>query len=244
MLGNEFALDQIPLPGLRRTHFCRSTIWRRGPVPEVKTFPVPYRAMVCEPVDGHVVSRHGVWLFSEVGFGLDAAARIVWDTRGRGDNPAAFHYFHGCFWLRNDWLPASTLSVNDAPLNPGISCRWRRADDSHRQPYFCRPDSIAHPPRMPGSHLALEAIVCQDDRLIARCLLRRGRYVIGHDRKNEIVADAESISAKHARLTVASDEEFSLEDLGSANGTFVDGRAIRGRYADPALESKISLRRE
>lgn len=93
---------------------------------------------------------------------------------------------------------------------------------------------------MPVSHLALEAIVCQDDRLIARCLLRRGRYVIGQERKNEIVVDAESISGKHARLTVASDEQFFLEDLGSANGTFVDGQSING-LTPVTLESRIAL---
>jgi hypothetical protein len=76
------------------------------------------------------------------------------------------------------------------------------------------------------SHLALEAVVHHEGRVIARCLIRRGRYVIGNDRKNEIVAAAESVSSKHARLTVSSDEQFFLEDLGSANGTFVDGVAI------------------
>jgi len=79
---------------------------------------------------------------------------------------------------------------------------------------------------MAASFLALEAVVRQDDRLIARCLLHRGNYVIGQARKNEIMADADSISSKHARLTVASEEHFFLEDLGSANGTFVDGRRI------------------
>lgn len=93
---------------------------------------------------------------------------------------------------------------------------------------------------MPGSHLALEAVVSQDDRLLARCLLRRGHYVIGQERKNEIVADAASISAKHARLTVDSDEQFFLEDLGSANGTFVDGRPIAA-MTPITLESKIAL---
>ena len=93
---------------------------------------------------------------------------------------------------------------------------------------------------MASSQLALEAVVSQDDRLIARCLLRRGRYVIGQERKNEIVADDASISSRHARLTVASDESFSLEDLGSANGTFVDGRAITD-LTPVTLESKVAL---
>lgn len=79
---------------------------------------------------------------------------------------------------------------------------------------------------MSGSHFALEAVVHQDGRTVARCLLRRGRYVIGQDRKCEIVIPAPSVSGKHARLTVVSEDEFLIEDLGSANGTCVDGAPI------------------
>jgi hypothetical protein len=118
VLGNEFALDLIPLPldSAPPLQIENLQAWT-GPA-EKKTSP-PCRALVCEPVDGHIVSRHGIWLFSEVGFGLDAAGRVVWDTRGRCASPADFHYFHGCFWLRNDWLPGSIFSVNDVALNPG-----------------------------------------------------------------------------------------------------------------------------
>ncbi|MEI9892665.1 MAG: FHA domain-containing serine/threonine-protein kinase [Chthoniobacter sp.] len=91
-----------------------------------------------------------------------------------------------------------------------------------------------------SSFLALEAVVRQDDRLIARCLLHRGKYIIGQERKNEIVVDAESISGRHARLTVASEEHLFLEDLGSANGTFVDGCAIEAS-TPVTLESDIRV---
>src|SRR5882672_2639206 len=91
-----------------------------------------------------------------------------------------------------------------------------------------------------SSFLALEAVVRQDDRLIARCLLRRGKYIIGQERKNEIVVDAESISGRHARLTVVSEEHLFLEDLGSANGTFVDGCAIEAS-TPITLESEIMV---
>ena len=79
---------------------------------------------------------------------------------------------------------------------------------------------------MAGSFLPLEAVVHQDGRILSRVLLRRGKFIIGHERKNEIVVDADSISGRHARLAVASDEHFFLMDLDSANGTYVDGRAI------------------
>jgi serine/threonine protein kinase len=93
---------------------------------------------------------------------------------------------------------------------------------------------------MAVSNLALEAVVRQGDRVIARCLVRRGRYVIGQERKNEIVADVESVSARHARLSVLSEEHFYLQDLGSANGTYVDGQPIR-EETPVTIESNIVL---
>jgi hypothetical protein len=75
---------------------------------------------------------------------------------------------------------------------------------------------------------ALEAVLYADDLQLARCLLRRGRYIIGSERKNEIIVDEPSVSAQHARLSVRSDEEIFLEDLDSANGTFVDGQPAEG----------------
>ena len=81
------------------------------------------------------------------------------------------------------------------------------------------PNSLAHP---------LEAVILHEGRPLARCVLRRGRYVIGQDRRNEIMVDAPSVSAKHAQLTVEGDGEFILEDLGSANGTIVNERLTRG----------------
>lgn len=75
----------------------------------------------------------------------------------------------------------------------------------------------------------LEAIVRDPDgRQIARCLVRRGRYIIGQDRKNEIVVEEDSVSGRHARLTVVSEQEFYIEDLESANGTSIDGHPAGG----------------
>jgi hypothetical protein len=84
-------------------------------------------ALVCQPINNQPTIRHVAWLFSEVGFGLDNTGRLVWDTRGRSDSPAAFHYHRGCFWLRNRALPETALTChgtplradNIAPLRPG-----------------------------------------------------------------------------------------------------------------------------
>jgi pSer/pThr/pTyr-binding forkhead associated (FHA) protein len=53
---------------------------------------------------------------------------------------------------------------------------------------------------------------------------------IGRDIANDIVINDAEVSRKHARLFVQGDQ-FFLEDLGSTNGTFVDGQRIAGPHA-------------
>jgi len=118
ILGDEYPLDLIPLDR------SASDAWEIENLdawagPRHAGPPIPYRALICQPVDGHTTPRQGVWLFSEAGFGLDLAGRIVWDTRGRGRSPASFHYFRGCFWLRNDSLPEPVFTGQDTPVGHG-----------------------------------------------------------------------------------------------------------------------------
>ena len=81
------------------------------------------------------------------------------------------------------------------------------------------PNSVIHP---------LEAVIFHDGRPVTRSVLRRGRYLIGQDRKNEIVVDVPSVSARHAQLTVEGDDTFFIEDLGSTAGTRVNGEPVNG----------------
>lgn len=54
-----------------------------------------------------------------------------------------------------------------------------------------------------------------------------GESVIGRDRRCAIQIDADSVSRHHARIN-ASGRGVSIEDLGSKNGTWVDGDRIKG----------------
>jgi len=54
-----------------------------------------------------------------------------------------------------------------------------------------------------------------------------GEATIGRDRGCAVRIDADSVSRHHARLTVTGGEA-SIEDLGSKNGTWVDGERIHG----------------
>lgn len=55
--------------------------------------------------------------------------------------------------------------------------------------------------------------------------LRRGAYTLGRKNSGIVIADAE-LSRQHARIVVT-DTQIFIEDLGSANGTFVDNQRIR-----------------
>ncbi len=55
-------------------------------------------------------------------------------------------------------------------------------------------------------------------------------YIIGKDPNScDIVFQDVSVSTNHARLSVKEKGEIELEDLGSKNGTFVDGKPLEGR---------------
>ncbi len=56
--------------------------------------------------------------------------------------------------------------------------------------------------------------------------LEPGDNLIGRDREAVVWIDDESVSRRHARISIA-DGGASIEDLGSKNGTWVDGNRIR-----------------
>ncbi len=60
--------------------------------------------------------------------------------------------------------------------------------------------------------------------------LTKNEIYMGRDITNDIVINDPEISRKHARLTLQAGG-YMLEDLGSTNGTFVDGQRITGPHS-------------
>ena len=58
-----------------------------------------------------------------------------------------------------------------------------------------------------------------------RAALTDGEYVLGRDPDLELFLDAHDVSRRHARITIA-DNDASIEDLNSKNGTFVSDRRV------------------
>ena len=68
--------------------------------------------------------------------------------------------------------------------------------------------------------------VCQDNHSWQAELIPAGT-VIGRSNKCDIVIDSKHVSRQHARVFSNSDGQWFVEDLGSSNGTFVNGERVK-----------------
>lgn len=69
-------------------------------------------------------------------------------------------------------------------------------------------------------------IISIDGVVIKEALLTKDRSTIGRRPYNDVVIDNLAVSGEHALIQMVGDTAV-LEDLGSTNGTFVNGRAVR-----------------
>jgi DNA-binding CsgD family transcriptional regulator len=58
-------------------------------------------------------------------------------------------------------------------------------------------------------------------------LISTGMLLVGRQKNNELWLSDLSVSRRHARITVQSQNEYSIEDLQSQNGTFVNDDRIQ-----------------
>lgn len=124
--------------------------------------------------------------------------------------------------------------VVDANLTVLIAELRRALADNAREPRFIRTvhslgyafcgeavDLLAPPAHAGGARCWLmwheRAIVLAD-----------GESVIGREPDCQVWLDASGVSRRHARINVLRGDVVRLEDLGSKNGTFVDGSPVHG----------------
>jgi len=71
-----------------------------------------------------------------------------------------------------------------------------------------------------------------DGNVVAEHALTQDKFRIGRNLGNELQPDDASVSGNHASITLAASAylddamEATVEDLGSTNGTFVNGRPV------------------
>lgn len=125
-------------------------------------------------------------------------------------------------------LPLSLLTAGTTPLVDGAVLTDGRAADP-------RPDG-----RRPASAPPLLLAVLSGPGAGMTLPLHRGTFRIGRSGTELAIPDAE-LSREHARLDV-SNTGITLTDLGSANGTWVDGRRLLSPGAPAAVSTGSSLR--
>jgi hypothetical protein len=79
----------------------------------------------------------------------------------------------------------------------------------------------------PGEVVALRLRVVEGVSAGTSFALVPGEHVVGRDAACDLVVPAPRVSRRHARLTVRPGEA-TIEDLGSSNGTNLNGQPLRG----------------
>jgi predicted component of type VI protein secretion system len=71
-------------------------------------------------------------------------------------------------------------------------------------------------------------------------LVRGSAYLIGRLPENELVLEGPTVSRRHATIVWAPESERpTIEDLASANGTFVDGKLVEVGESQPLVDGAV-----
>ena len=73
-------------------------------------------------------------------------------------------------------------------------------------------------------------------------LKKKRRITIGRNSDCDIILDSETVSRSHARVESIGNGIYTLKDLGSRNGTFINGRKAKG-IVEISLSDKIYIGR-
>lgn len=98
----------------------------------------------------------------------------------------------------------------------------------------------AHTRPMPTAEPRLHLVILYPQQAFRQIPLVRGKSVIGRGSEADIRLDDEMISRKHCEISWE-DGKVTLRDLGSTNGTFVDGAALSNRPKTIDSENRLQI---
>jgi two-component system cell cycle response regulator len=124
--------------------------------------------------------------------------------------------------MPSDAPPRSSRPSLD-PERPTLEPEWMDEESSTRD----TDSAIALPPVTPRHKKTRPVLTIISGPSTGRAYAIEGDNVIGRGRECSLRIDDPGASREHARVTVTHDHRYVLEDLGSTNGTYVDGRRIQ-----------------
>ena len=77
-----------------------------------------------------------------------------------------------------------------------------------------------------------------DNTVLKEYIIDQNEIIIGRDSNSDICIDNIAVSRNHARIT-KSPAEYCVEDMGSINGTFVNGHWVSEKLLDTGDEISI-----
>jgi DNA segregation ATPase FtsK/SpoIIIE, S-DNA-T family len=142
-------------------------------------------------------------------------------------------------------LPADPdLDIHEAGIHEGAEVRFSTSSDG-RLSNGGQPDAavgrLLGGPRPAGStgrndrgaEPAIELVVINGLDAGRRCPVTKGTTLLGRSRDCDVQLNHATVSKRHAGITAGSGGEITVDDLGSHNGTWVDGDAV----TDPTVIS-------
>jgi hypothetical protein len=138
--------------------------------------------------------------------------------------------------------PAALSTEDDAQAEPPTYTSAKRAPEAV-------PEEASLPPKLSAARLGRGPELALSDIPVLLGLqglaagstfsLTDGDVTVGRDGDNEIVLAENTVSRRHAQLVRDSHGQFTLTDLGSANGVYINGVRIQRAILNTGDEIKI-----
>ncbi|HEX8792307.1 MAG TPA: GGDEF domain-containing protein [Polyangiaceae bacterium] len=119
-------------------------------------------------------------------------------------------------------LPMLPSEPPRSSQRPSLDPEWLDEESSTRD----TDSAIALPPITPRHAKTRAVLTVVSGPSTGRVYAIEGDAVLGRGRDCSLRIDDPGASREHARITVTTDHRHVIEDLGSLNGTYVDGRRI------------------
>lgn len=82
--------------------------------------------------------------------------------------------------------------------------------------------------------------MAKDNRPTPKLISMKSSIKIGRDNTNDVIINEPRVSRNHAIITILDNDEYEVKDLGSSNGTYINGQKITQQIIYPGDELRVA----